>query len=58
MVFDFSKVEGGEVAGINSLQIVFPNMKEDTATKVKVTNAVCIMDEKEIGTLYKTGAAE
>lgn len=58
MVFDFSKVEGQDVAEIKSLQIAFPNMKSDTTTTVKVLDAVCITDEKEIGTVYKTGKVE
>lgn len=58
MVFDYSKVEGQDVAEIQSLQIAFPNMKADTTMKVKVLDAVCITDEKEIGSVYKTGAVE
>lgn len=58
MVYDYSKVEGQDVAEIKSLQIVFPNSKPDTATKVKVTEAVCITDEAEIGKVYKTGIVE
>lgn len=55
MVFDCSKVEGGEVEELRSLQLVFPGMKADTTTKVTVTEAVCITDEAEIGPVYKTG---
>lgn len=58
MVFDYSKVEGGDVSEIKSLQIVFPGMKTDTKMKVKVTEAVCITDEEEIGAVYQTGAVE
>lgn len=58
MVYDYSKVEGQDVAKIQSLQIAFPNMKADTTTKVKVLDAVCITDENEIGSVYKTGAVE
>lgn len=58
MVFDFDKVEGQDVAEIQSLQIAFPNTKPDTTTKVKVLDAVCITDEKEIGSVYKTGTME
>lgn len=58
MVFDCSKVEGGEVAEIKSLQLVFPEMKADTTTKVKVLEAVCITEETELGTTYQTGRLE
>ena len=58
MVFDFNKVEGKDVAEIKSLQIAFPHMKSDTKTTVKVTDAVCITDAEEIGTVYKTGAVK
>lgn len=58
MVFDCSKVEGGDVAELKSLQLVFPGMKADTTTKVKVTEAVCVTDEAELGTVYKTGKVE
>lgn len=58
MVFDCSKVEGGEVAELRSLQLVFPGMKADTTTKVKVVEAVCVTDEAELGTVYKTGKIE
>lgn len=55
MVFDYSKVEGGDVAGLKSLQLVFPEMKEDTKTTVTLLDAKCIMDESEIGTIYQSG---
>lgn len=58
IVFDYSKVEGGVVAGLKSLQLVFPTKKADTTIQVKVTDAVCIMDEAELGAVYKTGAVE
>lgn len=58
MVFDYSKVEGGDVAELQSLQLVFPGMNPETTTQVTVTEAVCIMDEAEMGTVYKTGALE
>lgn len=58
MVFDCSKVEGGEVAELKSLQLVFPGMKADTTTKVKVSEAVCVTDENELGTIFKTGKVE
>ncbi len=50
IVFDCSKVEGGAVAGIKLLQLVFPTKKADTTMQVKVTDAVCITDEAELGT--------
>lgn len=58
IVFDYSKVEGQDVAGLQSLQLVFPTKKADTTMKVKVTDAVCITDEAELGTVYKTEAVK
>lgn len=58
MVFDVSKVDGGDVAELKSLQLVFPDTSTATTMKVKVTDAVCVTDAKEIGTIYKTGFIE
>lgn len=58
MVFDFSKLETADVAEIKSLQIVFPGTSQATTMKVDVKDAVCITDESEIGTVYKTGKVE
>lgn len=58
IVFDYSKVEGQEVAGLKSLQLVFPTKKADTTMKVKVTDAVCVTDEAELGTVYQTQAVK
>lgn len=58
IVFDYSKVEGGVVAGLKSLQLVFPTKKADTTMQVKVMDAVCIMYDAELGTVYKTGAVK
>lgn len=55
MVFDFSKLETADVAEIKSLQLVFPGTSTATTMKVEVKDAVCITDESEIGTVYKTG---
>lgn len=58
MVFDYSKVQGGDVAGLKSLQLVFTDMTENTAAKVEVKNALCVTDEKELGSIYTSGKTE
>ena len=58
MVFDYSKVNNGDVAGINSLQLVFTNMSDSTAAKFETKSAKYIVDAEEIGSIYTTGIVE
>ena len=50
--------DDGIIHGLESLQLVFPEIEKTTTTKVTVKEAVCITDADEIGTVYKSGKVE
>ena len=59
MVYDYKEVtDDGIIHGLESLQLVFPEIEKTTTTKVTVKEAVCITDADEIGTVYKSGKVE